>query len=299
MKRLVDVGEAREICKDRTVWKSIVSDYPFWEIGDIVYTAFESGRSAIEYINVARANAGPQRILKRPKHAKRVQGEGYMEDALIPPNQTLSIFAEWLKTCVVMNLWWAWTSNAFTLAQCGLAAVKDRSHQRYDNVRDRRLNVFSEEQSAYRTTSTEALPVLAGVLPVEVTLVGRVDSEHDNHTRVGVGALRRRVPLSFDWVESDYETSQLFTRHGCFMKRLHELALNETSVCLCGLTEEDMHHLLWACPLYDDIRAEMLGCLDVLQVDPVYCADLVGSRKNFCRFREFTLAWHRLSGGLK
>ncbi|GBP46482.1 hypothetical protein EVAR_28061_1 [Eumeta japonica] len=28
MKRLMDVNEAREICKDRTMWKSIASDYP-------------------------------------------------------------------------------------------------------------------------------------------------------------------------------------------------------------------------------------------------------------------------------
>ncbi|GBP97351.1 hypothetical protein EVAR_103864_1 [Eumeta japonica] len=44
-----------------------------------------------------------------------------------------------------------------------------------------------------------------------------------------------------------------------------------------------MHHVLWACPLYDDIRAEMLDGLEVLQVGPVYYADLVGSQANFRR----------------
>ncbi|GBP11470.1 hypothetical protein EVAR_92963_1 [Eumeta japonica] len=33
MKNLMDVSEAREICKDRTMWKSIVSAYPLWETG--------------------------------------------------------------------------------------------------------------------------------------------------------------------------------------------------------------------------------------------------------------------------
>ncbi|GBP36366.1 Putative 115 kDa protein in type-1 retrotransposable element R1DM [Eumeta japonica] len=52
------------------------------------------------------------------------------------------------------------------------------------------------------------------------------------------------VKLSLDWVESDYETSQLLTGHGCFRKRLHELGLNETRICMCGLTDEDMHHVI-------------------------------------------------------
>ena len=29
MKRLMTVDEAKEICRDRTVWRSILSDYPF------------------------------------------------------------------------------------------------------------------------------------------------------------------------------------------------------------------------------------------------------------------------------
>ncbi|GBP29843.1 hypothetical protein EVAR_20172_1 [Eumeta japonica] len=32
MKRLMDVSEVREICKDRTVWNSSLC-LPFWEIG--------------------------------------------------------------------------------------------------------------------------------------------------------------------------------------------------------------------------------------------------------------------------
>ncbi|GBP24850.1 Retrovirus-related Pol polyprotein from type-1 retrotransposable element R1 4 [Eumeta japonica] len=119
---------------------------------------------------------------------------------------------------------------------------------------------------AYRTTSTAALSVLAGVLPadLDVTLAGRVDSERINLTRAEVGALRRRVReevmddwqkrwdeetngrelfryfpsvsvrVSLEWVEPDYETSQLLTGHGCFRKRLHELGLNEASECMCA-----------------------------------------------------------------
>ncbi|GBP97333.1 Retrovirus-related Pol polyprotein from type-1 retrotransposable element R1 4 [Eumeta japonica] len=105
--------------------------------------------------------------------------------------------------------------------------------------------------------------------------------------------------LSFDWVEPDYQTSQLLTGHGCFRKRLYDLGLNETSRCLCEQTDEDMHHVLWSCPLYDDIRSEMLSGIEVLQVGPVYYADLVGAQANFRRLVEYARAWHGLRGGQK
>ncbi|GBP63882.1 Retrovirus-related Pol polyprotein from type-1 retrotransposable element R1 [Eumeta japonica] len=184
---------------------------------------------------------------------------------------------------------------------------------------------------AYRTVSTAALPVLAGVLPahMEVVVAGKTDREREGRTAAEVRVLRRRVRdemialwqrdwdeekngrelyryfpdvsarLSFGWVEPDYQTSQLLTGHGCFRKRLYELGLNETSECLCGQTDEDMHHVLWSCPLYDDLRSDMLSGIKVLQVGPVYYADLVGTQANFRRFVEYARAWHGLRGGLK
>ncbi|GBP57364.1 Retrovirus-related Pol polyprotein from type-1 retrotransposable element R1 4 [Eumeta japonica] len=122
--------------------------------------------------------------------------------------------------------------------------------------------------NAYKTTNMAALPVLAGMLPadLEVTSAGRVDKERD-------------ARVSSPWVEPDYETSQLLTGHGYFRKRLYELGLNESSVCLCEQTDEDMHHVLWSCPLYDEIR-KMLKKIKVMCVAPVYYADLTGSRAN-------------------
>ncbi|GBP23614.1 Retrovirus-related Pol polyprotein from type-1 retrotransposable element R1 4 [Eumeta japonica] len=176
---------------------------------------------------------------------------------------------------------------------------------------------------AYRTTSTAALPVLAGVLPAdyEVLLAGKTDTQRDYLTRAEIGAVMRRAKeevidawqkrwneethgrelycyfpdvsarLSSDWVEPDYETSQLLTGHGSFRKRLHGLGLNESSICMCGQMDEDMHHVLWTRPLYDDIRAEMLSGLEVLQEGPVYYADPVGSRANFRRCRRGHGRW--------
>ncbi|GBP63830.1 hypothetical protein EVAR_48088_1 [Eumeta japonica] len=49
--------------------------------------------------------------------------------------------------------------------------------------------------SVYRTVSTVALPVLAGMLPAyyEVTIAGRIDNARDGLVRSEVGALRRRI----------------------------------------------------------------------------------------------------------
>ncbi|GBO98753.1 Retrovirus-related Pol polyprotein from type-1 retrotransposable element R1 4, partial [Eumeta japonica] len=110
---------------------------------------------------------------------------------------------------------------------------------------------------------------------------GRRDWDEEKNGRGTISLPDVSARLSFDWVEPDYQTSQLLTGHGCFRKRLYELGLNETSVCLCGQTDEDMHHVLWSCPLYDDFRSDMLSGIKVLQVGPVYYADLVGTRANF------------------
>ncbi|GBP65882.1 Retrovirus-related Pol polyprotein from type-1 retrotransposable element R1 4 [Eumeta japonica] len=108
---------------------------------------------------------------------------------------------------------------------------------------------------AYRTVSTPALPVLAGVLPAhyEVTITDRTDRQRDGLTRAEVRVFKRRAKeeaviewqkewdeetkgrelyrffpevsarLSFDWIEPDYETSQLLTGHRCFRKRLYDM----------------------------------------------------------------------------
>ncbi|GBP00471.1 Retrovirus-related Pol polyprotein from type-1 retrotransposable element R1 4 [Eumeta japonica] len=103
--------------------------------------------------------------------------------------------------------------------------------------------------------------------------------------------------ISSDWVEPDYKVSQLLTGHGCFRKRLHDLGLNDTSVCLCGLRNEDMHHVLWCCLLYNELRTVMLSGLEVLSVGPVYYSDFAGSSGNFRQLREFALGWYKLRDG--
>ncbi|GBP96680.1 Retrovirus-related Pol polyprotein from type-1 retrotransposable element R1 [Eumeta japonica] len=142
------------------------------------------------------------------------------------------------------------------------------------------------------------LPVLAGVLPahMEVMVAGKVDRERE----VGPRELYRYFPdvsarLSFGWVEPDYKPRSCL-RVMDVSGSVCGLGLNETGVCLCGQTDEDMHHVLWSCPHMTTSRSDMLSGIKVL-VGPVYYADLVGTQANFRRFVEYARAWHGLRGG--
>ena len=184
---------------------------------------------------------------------------------------------------------------------------------------------------AYRTTSTAALPVLGGVLPadLEVIRAGRVDMlregaagpEMRKHKRDILDEvvtlwqkrwqeeqkgreLYRFFPsvsarLKATWVEPDYETSQILGGHGCFRKRLNDLKLCETSVCYCGEEDEDLHHVLWFCPLYEEARKRLLDGITREEPGPVYYCDLVDSEANFGRLRAFAREWHRIRSRLE
>ncbi|RVE40194.1 hypothetical protein evm_015156, partial [Chilo suppressalis] len=186
---------------------------------------------------------------------------------------------------------------------------------------------------AYRSTSSVALPVLAGVLPadLEVTRAGRLgDAREPAVTIEELRSAKLRVTesvnaewqrrwdtseqgrelyrffpevearLKFTWVEPDYETSQLLTGHGCFRGRLHRMKLAEVGSCYCGEGEvEDAYHALWECELYREARRELLDSVKVLEVGPVYYRDLVGSEANFRQLRDFARRWHRIRSGLE
>lgn len=177
---------------------------------------------------------------------------------------------------------------------------------------------------AYRSCSTAALPVLAGVLPadLEVTRAGRRMRECEGLARELAAERRRRIdgdvlvvwqnrwvsegkgrelykffPDVADrkkatWMEPDYQTSQILTGHGIFNKRLADMRLREGHACDCGAVEEDRDHVLWECPLYDEIRGRMLDGISRSEVGPVYHADLVRDEKNFRLLREFAHTWH-------
>lgn len=178
---------------------------------------------------------------------------------------------------------------------------------------------------AYRSVSTAALPVLAGVLPadLEVLLAGRVTveceglepgRERGSRKRILSGevcamwqsrwdeATEGRELYSFfpsiaarlrsDWVEPDYIASQLLTGHGHFRARLHRMTLSDTPSCQCGATAETRDHALWECPLYEDERRALGRAILGDAQGPIGFADLVGTREGFSAFVVYARAWH-------
>lgn len=178
---------------------------------------------------------------------------------------------------------------------------------------------------AYRSVSTAALPVLAGVLPadLEVTRAGRIEQEGFRLGRKERNELKRRVRsevvsqwqerwdsstngrelynflpdvsvrLSCGWVEPDYVTSQLLTGHGCFRKRLHAMSLCDTPTCYCGSPEETRDHVLWHCELYAEERRQMLNDWCREEIGPVYHQEMVTSKEGFRRLSAFAHKWHK------
>lgn len=183
---------------------------------------------------------------------------------------------------------------------------------------------------AYRSTSTAALPVLAGVLPadLEVERAGKVDDirhlpgrelkvRKNDLWEEAVASWQQRweaeargrelyryfpdvaARLKATWVEPDYQVSQILTGHGCFRKRLHDMKLQETSECYCGEDEESLDHVLWSCPIYEEQRRKMMDGIEREEEGPVYYCDLVASEVNFRRLGRFAHEWHKIRSRLE
>ena len=179
---------------------------------------------------------------------------------------------------------------------------------------------------AYRSVSTPALPVLAGVLPsdLEVIRAGRVAREvPERSTGRERRQIKRRITeevvsiwqdrwttsdkgrdlfaffpdvrerLRCRWVEPDYAVSQVLTGHGNFKHRLHNMRLVESGECRCGESIEDRDHILWECTLYDEYRRDMLDGWSRSVEGPVYFGELVNDAEGFDRLRRFAHRWLR------
>lgn len=176
---------------------------------------------------------------------------------------------------------------------------------------------------AYRSTSTHALPVLAGVLPadLEVKRVGMIETYRANLAKKEIEYLKKecmakvydewqnrwglelrgrelysflpdvRDRMSWEHIEPDFITSQMLTGHGCFRKRLYDMKLTAKCACDCGHEEETRDHVLWNCPLYEDIRVIMLEGLVREGIGPVHHLELIWTKENFLNFRRFCKSW--------
>jgi hypothetical protein len=144
---------------------------------------------------------------------------------------------------------------------------------------------------AYKTTSTEAIQVLAGVPPLDLKLIrmakverhreavrrGDITASEDavkavQHDKVTTHRWNTRWVLSNKgrytaswfptvhdrlgrrWFVPDHFTSQIMSRHGCFNSSLYRYNLCDTARCGCGFPEETAEHVLRDCPIFDQER---------------------------------------------
>lgn len=178
---------------------------------------------------------------------------------------------------------------------------------------------------AYRSVSTAALPVLAGVLPadLQVRLAGESSERVVGLAKIEAKAQKRSIldqiydqwqerwdgsddgrdlhrffpsvknRLKAKWVEPDHVTSQMLTGHGCFRGRLRDMALSPDGSCFCGVSDEYRDHVLWDCAIYSEERQTMLDGLEGVEAGTVCFEELVGTPANFRLFTGFAQSWYR------
>jgi hypothetical protein len=173
---------------------------------------------------------------------------------------------------------------------------------------------------AYRTASTEALQVLAGILPIDLELsckaaVERTRLAEKDGTAVELCRGRREeawatahhqwqarwsasekgrwterwfpcieTRLKRTWIKPDHYVSQLVTGHGDFRASLHRFSLAENEECECGAESDSAEHFIFECPCYDQERQGLRSAMGVWPCDP---AELTSTSEAFKAMREF------------
>lgn len=145
---------------------------------------------------------------------------------------------------------------------------------------------------AYRTTSTDAVNIVAGEMPIDILLKERkakyemktsinityngriIACNHDTLTELRAESVSIwqdrwtktnkgrttyqfyksvRSRLQTDWLKPCHYTSQVLTGHGNFNSRLNSLGLNTTINCDCG-AEDTIWHTIFECDIFSPQR---------------------------------------------
>lgn len=142
---------------------------------------------------------------------------------------------------------------------------------------------------AYRTVSTGAVLVVAGLIPVHLLAQERAEVRCGRGTKEEVrgrtfqrwqlewgsankGAWTRRLIHEVEpWVrrkggQTDFHLTQMFTGHGCFNSYLHRIGKAEHPSCSsCGVIPDDAEHTFFRCDRWENQRRNLearLGGLD-------------------------------------
>lgn len=164
------------------------------------------------------------------------------------------------------------------------AAVKTKRNRRMLNSTFRLMAI--RVASAYRTISSEAVCVIAGMMPICITLAEDVECYERRGTRnvrriVRTDSLAkwqqewnnaekgrwtyRLIPNVSLWVnrkhgEVNFHLTQFLSGHGCFRKYLHRFGHASSPCCPdCENVEETPEHVVFECPRFEEVRRDMRG----------------------------------------
>lgn len=131
--------------------------------------------------------------------------------------------------------------------------------------------------SAYKTTSTKALLVLANTPPIDLLVEERTMIERgENRTQARTTTLERwqtewmQADGTAEWTkrlikdirpwvnrergETNFYLTQILTGHGCFQAYLHRMTISNTKECLyCG-KEDTAEHTFFECVRWQELR---------------------------------------------
>ncbi|CAI6372470.1 unnamed protein product [Macrosiphum euphorbiae] len=167
---------------------------------------------------------------------------------------------------------------------------------------------------AYSTTSTDALQVVAGQLPLDLEIrwhvvrtrrkAGQISEEEmsDQWDRLldiwqdrwdssvkgrwtyGIFPdIRRRLVLP---LEVDHYVCQFLTGHGDFNSKLESFNLRGEAMCRCETEDESVDHVLYRCPLLSAERDRVIRQIGE-DVWPCETKVFMDTRSNYCALRRF------------
>lgn len=140
---------------------------------------------------------------------------------------------------------------------------------------------------AYRTASTEALQVIAGVLPIKL----KIEERCEIHRRRSVQrkfiktemnakwqrewALRRAewtsriIPDVTEWnggkKQVEYYSTQILTGNGCFNQYLHRFKIRDSGTCSYCEEVDTAEHTILQCERWKDERVRLEGIVGRLR----------------------------------
>ena len=167
---------------------------------------------------------------------------------------------------------------------------------------------------AYRTTSTDALQVVAGQLPLDLEIRWNVAQKHrkvgvisaeearDQWDRILeiwqtrwdtsekgrwtyslIPKVKRRLEIP---LEVDHYVTQFLTGHGDFNAKLESFALRASGGCRCETENETVDHVLFRCPELTLVRERLIRDIGGDQW-PCSTEVFLSTRSNYCALRRF------------